>query len=79
VYSKISTLVFIVSSPMGKKKIPGLGWHGMAAYIPRVVLWICVGNGAKREWPSLHDREDRNRLAIHDLAALNDRLYTKYN
>lgn len=37
------------------------------------------GNGATRERPFLFGKEDRNRIAIYDLATLDDRLYTIYN
>lgn len=48
---------------MGKKIIPGLGWHGMVVY-SKGGLRICVGNGAMRERPSLHGREDINRIHV---------------
>lgn len=64
-----------------KKEIPGIGWHGMAGIYSKGGLRICVDNGATREWPFLHGRADRNRIAVHDLATFNDslRLCTMYN
>lgn len=75
---KISFLCFIVFH-LWEKRNP---WHWVAwdgGMYSKGGLRICVGNGATRERPSLYGREDRNRIAIYDLAILDDRLYTIYN